>query len=105
LLNIPILQFGDREMRREQHRELVKDYFARGGTIRRLPSPEPTSISEILDYLTDCNFTVHPAPLGEGSPKYVYQGQVVTLDNLISIANEHRALRALPPFQLVHQLH
>jgi hypothetical protein len=88
------------KMRRVQYRELVADYFTRGGAIRRLPTPEPTSPSDVLDYLSECNFRVYPAPRGEGQQKYVYQGQVVTLDKLVSIANEHRALVALPPFQL-----
>ena len=49
--------------------------------------------------------SVYRAPRGEGAPKYVYQGQVATLEKLVSLANEHRALRQLPPFQLVPQLH
>jgi len=79
-------------MRREQQD------FALGGTIHYLPKPEPTEISDILEYLRDCNFVVYPAPRGDGEPKYVYQGAVVTLQKLVSIANEHRAVRQLPPF-------
>jgi hypothetical protein len=89
-------------MTREQQEDLVLDYFARGGTIHRLPTPEPTAIPDILEYLRDCTFVVYPAPRGDGQPKYVYQGTVVTLEKLVSIANEHRAIRHLPPFQLVH---
>lgn len=92
-------------MRREQQRGLVNEYLARGGTIRRLPTPEPTEAIDVLDYLEECGFSVYRAPRGEGEPKFVFQGQVVTLQNLISIANEHRATRDLPPFQLVPGLH
>jgi len=64
-------------MRRVQYRELVADYFSRGGTLHKLPTPEPSSSSD-LDYLSECNFRVYPAPHGEGQQKYVYQGQVTT---------------------------
>jgi hypothetical protein len=92
-------------MRREQQRGLVSAYLARGGTIHHLPTPEPTEASDVLDYLEECGFSVYRAPRGEGEPKYVFQGQVMTLQNLMSVANEHRAKRALPPFQLVPRLH
>ena len=82
---------------------LSLDYFARGGTIHHLPTPERTAISDILEYLQSCNLVVYAAPLGDGEPKYVYQGAVVTLQTLVIIANEHRALRRLPPFQLIQQ--
>jgi hypothetical protein len=72
--------------------------------MRGLPTPEPTAITGILDYLRDCNFDVYPAPPGEGQPKYVFQGQVVTLENLVSIANDHRARLQLPPFELVQRM-
>jgi len=90
-------------MTKEQQKHLVLDYFARGGAIRRLPTPEPKAIFDILAYLESCNFFVYPAPRGAGEPKYVHQGAVVTLQNLVSIANEHRAKRHLPPFQVAHQ--
>jgi len=89
-------------MTKEQQRHLVLDYFARGGTIHRLPTPEHSALPEILEYLQNCDFVVYPAPRGDGQPKYVYQGAVVTLEKLVSIANEHRAIKHLRPFQLVH---
>ena len=91
-------------MSREQQ-ELVADYIARGGTVRRLPTPEPTDVQEVIDYMQDCRFDVYPAPRGAGQRKYVLQGEVVTLARLVLIANEHRAKRRLPPFQLVQPLH
>ena len=60
---------------------------------------------EPLEYLQDSNFVVYRAPAGEGEPKFVCQGSVVTVHNLILFANEHRATRHLPPFQLVPQIH
>jgi hypothetical protein len=92
-------------MRRLQDQESLADYFFRGGQVGRPPAPAPTDPSEILEYLADCSFTVYPAPRGEGQPKYVYQGQVITIDRLVSIANEHRAIRGLEPFEFGHQLH
>jgi hypothetical protein len=90
-------------MRRAQHQQLVADFFTRGGTIRRLPTSQPTAPTEVLEYLAECAFTVYPAPRGEGQPKYVFQGRVVGIEKLMSIANEHRALMNLPPFLLVLQ--
>ena len=88
-------------MRREPREGSFSDYFAIGGRVRQPSIPEPTVADDVLAYLRECNFTVYPAPLGEGTPKYVYQGQLVTLEKLISIANGHRALRQIPPFQVL----
>lgn len=85
-------------MRREPREGSFSDYFTLGGQARRVPPPEPTVAADVLAYLQACNFTVYPAPRGEGEPKYVCQGQVMTLDRLVAIANDHRALRQLPPF-------
>lgn len=92
-------------MRRDQQQELLADYFARGGAVRRLPTPEPTEPSAVLQYLHDCDFEVYPAPRGEGEPKYVCRGAVVKLQELVAIANEHRDKRGLPPFQLTNKVH
>ena len=92
-------------MLRDQQDGLVVDFFARGGTVHRLPTPEPTTIANVLGYLRDLKFVVYPAPRGEGQPKYVCQSMVVTEEKLVAIANEHRATRHLPPFQVVPNLH
>ena len=88
-------------MRREPQEGSFSDYFALGGQVRQPPTPELPEADDVLAYLRECNFTVYAAPLGEGTPKYVYQGQLVTLDRLIAIANGHRVLRQLPPFQFL----
>jgi hypothetical protein len=97
-------------MRREPREGSFSDYFSLGGQVRQPPAPasaapqlrqgkpESTVAADALAYLQECNFTVYAAPLGEGEPKYVCQGQVLTLDRLVAIANDHRALRRLPPF-------
>ncbi len=87
-------------MRREPREGSFSDYFTLGGQVRQPATPEFPATSDVLAYLLDCNFTVYPAPLGEGEPKYVYQGQVVTLDRLIAIANDHRALQAAPSIRI-----
>ena len=92
-------------MRREKHENWVADYLKRGGTTRHLPTPKPTAIADVLEYLRENNFVVYGAPPGEGEPKFVCQGSVVILQDLVLLANEHRAARQLPPFQLVPQLH
>jgi hypothetical protein len=88
-------------MRREPREGSFSDYFTLGGHVRQPPTPEVTVAADVLAYLLDCNFTVYAAPVGEGEPKYVYQGQVVSLEKLVAIANDHRALRQLPPFQFL----
>jgi hypothetical protein len=85
-------------MRREPREGFFSDYLALGGPARGLASSKTTDAGAVLAYLQECHFTVYPAPVGEGEPKYVYQGQVITLDRLVAIANTHRALRQLPPF-------
>jgi hypothetical protein len=81
--------------------KLVGDFSKRGPRFWSLCTPAPTAISDILEYLQDCNFVAYPAPLGEGRPKYVFQGALVTLETLLAIANEHRAKRSLPLFHLI----
>ena len=88
-----------------QQNHLVLDFLARGGTIRRLPTPEPTTISSVLEYLRGCDFVVYPAPRGEGQPKYVCQSMVVTEEKLMALTNEHRMANQLPPFQIVSHHH
>ena len=88
-------------MRREPREGSFSDYFTLGGHAGQPARQEAPVADDVLVYLRECNFTVYPAPLGEGTPKYVYQGQLVTLDRLIAIANGHRALRQLPPFQFL----
>ena len=100
-------------MRREPREGSFSDYFTLGGHGGQPAAPDFAApqlrqgrqaapvADDVLVYLRECNFTVYPAPLGEGTPKYVYQGQLVTLEKLISIANGHRALRQLPPFEFL----
>jgi len=91
-------------MRRAQQQESV-DVLPRDGNVCcRLP-PEPVAATEVLDYLSECNFQVYAAPRGEGQPKYVFQGQVATLEKLVAIASGHRVLMDLQPFQLTHVRH
>ena len=92
-------------MRREQQDDLIADYIARGGTVRRLATPEPTTVSDILDYLRDCDLEVRTARGHAAGDRYIFQNKVVTLWELVSIANEHRAKRKLPPFQVVERHH
>ena len=91
-------------MLKNQQTNLVLDFIARGGTIRRLPTPEPTTISKVLEYLRGGNVVVYPAPRGAGERKYVCQTMVVTVEKLLEIANEQRAAAHLPPFQVVPKL-
>ena len=92
-------------MRREKHVNWVADYLNCWGVIPRLPAPKPTTIADVLEYLRENKFVVYRAPPGQGEPKFVCQGSVVILQDLVALANEHRAARQLPPFQLVPQLH
>jgi hypothetical protein len=91
-------------MWRDQSYDFVKTYLGHNGAVGPLPTQESTDPHDVLDYLQDCNFSVYAAPRGEGVPKYVFQGQVVTLQKLISIANDHRENRHLPLFQPVPEL-
>ena len=93
------------DMRREQQENLIADYLKRGGIVQRLPTPKPIAISDVVEYLQERHFVVYAAPRGEGEPKFVCQGSVVNLQELVSFANAHRAARQLTPFQLVPQIH
>jgi len=66
-----------------------------------IPPREPVGIPDVLEYLKASNYVVYRAPRGEGEPKFVCQGSLVTFEHLLALANEHRAARQLPPFPLV----
>ena len=91
-------------MRREEQAALVADYFARGGTVKRLPQPDPLGASKVVGYLQDCNFDVQ-VTTKDGQTRYVYKNAVVSLKRLVAIANRSRARRRLLPFQIDDPLH
>jgi hypothetical protein len=83
------------------HQTLVADFLARGGMVRKVPSPKPTVAADVLQYLQARNVDVQVAPeRGETASSYVYKGQLINLKTLVAIANRHRSRRHLPPFQL-----
>ena len=82
--------------------DLVADFLARGGRIRRLPDPEPATFSVVLEYLRSQNITVER--VGDGmdprTRKYICLGKRVDAKKLVSIANALRLDKGFPPFQL-----
>ena len=88
----------------EQQAALVADYFARGGTVKRLPQPDPFGASKVVEFLQDCNFDVQ-VTTKDGQTQYVYKNAVVSLKRLVAIANRSRARRRLLPFQIDDPLH
>jgi hypothetical protein len=91
-------------VRRQQQAALVADYLARGGEIRRLPTPEPTAADDVFEYLRECGFDVSRARGKMAGTQYICNGRAVPLEELVSIANNHRETRRLPPFQLVYRM-
>ena len=86
---------------RQQTAAMVADFLARGGTIQRVPPPEPTVADDVVQYLQERNIEVQPIPdQAGGTTNYVYKGQLINLKALVAIANRHRSRRRLPPFQL-----
>ena len=91
---------------RHQYTELVADFLARGGAIRKCPTPEPTVAADVLEYLQDHDVDVYAVfEPGEPVSNYVYQGRVISEKQLIKKANRHRSRRRLPPFELVERFH
>ena len=91
---------------RSHHEMLVADFLARGGTIRKIPTPKPTLAADVLEYLQVRNVDVQTVPgHREIEASYVYKGQVINLKTLVAIANRHRSRRHLPPFQLAGRTH
>ena len=86
---------------RQQTAAMVADFLSRGGTIQRVPPPEPTVAEDVVQYLQERNVEVQPVPdPAGGTTNYVYKGQLINLKTLVAIANRHRSRRRLPPFQL-----
>ena len=84
-----------------EHMDLIRDFFARGGTIQHLPTPEPVTIVEVVDYLKECELDVHLAPRKGIERTYICETVVLKVEKLVEVANEYRAALDLPPFQLV----
>jgi hypothetical protein len=88
-------------MRREQHLDLLNNFIPRGVPVPRFPTPDPRAIGDVLGYLRDCELEVYPHPGTGSEAKFMFQGLVVTLRELASIADEHRTKRSLPPFRVL----
>jgi len=85
----------------QQHADLVADFLARGGRIRKLGTPAPTFAEEVLRYLQEGRVDVR-ALVEPGKPvsTYIYKQRVITEKQLVAIANRRRARRRLLPFEL-----
>ena len=69
--------------------------------VNKIPEPKPTFAEGVLRYLREHNVDVQPViEPGEPVSKYTYKGQVISLKNLVEIANRHRKRRRLPRFKL-----
>ena len=90
---------------KNRHTEhLIAQFLARGGTIRKIPTPQPTTASDVLEYLNDHNVDFRAvAEPGEFVSKYMYKHRIITEKQLVSIANKHRARRGLPAFESLIQ--
>jgi len=84
---------------RDEHAALVTEFLNRGGTIRRIPTPEPIEVSEVLIYLRKSGFHVGlvPGRLGFGV-RFVYKDQIISQERLVELANRHRSTHGLPLF-------
>ena len=88
-------------VRREEQTALVAEYLARGGEIHRIPPPNPTVASDVLQYLQDLHVDVHPVRDEVGNTiHYVLNGKRIDLNELVALANRRRKRSRRPPFQL-----
>jgi hypothetical protein len=91
---------------RQVHTQLVADFIARGGVIHRLAESKPTVAEDVLTYLRAQNVDVHAVvEPGERVSKYLFKDRIITLKQLVAIANRRRSRRRLPPFELPSDLH
>jgi hypothetical protein len=65
----------------------------------------PAKIEDVLEYFQGSKLEVYRTGIQGPEVKYMFQGLTVTVRELVSIANEDRTKRGLPPFQMVEQLH
>jgi len=91
---------------RQQHAALIADYLSKGGRIRKLPPPRPTTPSDVLRYLQDNDVDVRAAPDNDRrEPQFVYKRKLLSFKALVGLANRHRVKRRLPPFQIASNVH
>jgi hypothetical protein len=87
---------------REKDGALVADFLARGGHIRKVPDAVRVSLGRVVAYLRAQNVSVERIS-ASGPPtirKFLCDGQRVSEQTLVSIANGLRSEQGLPQFQL-----
>jgi hypothetical protein len=82
--------------------ELVSEYLAGGGRIRKIPDAISATPGEVLRYLKARKVDVARArPKNANTEtKYRHDGEIINSTALVQLANEHRRQQQLPPFQL-----
>ena len=80
---------------------MVADFLARGGCVQKFPEATPTSVCDILLYLDSLGVKVESVPAANfGGIRYMYDGDVTSLESLLALANQHRKWTGLAPFEL-----
>jgi len=84
---------------------MVSAYLAGGGSIRKIPDAIPATPIEVLRYLKRRKVKVEPARAKNAAveSKYLHDGEIITLQALVKLANGYRRKRRLPPFEVQQQ--
>jgi hypothetical protein len=81
---------------------MVSAYLAAGGRIRKMPEAVPATPIDVLRYLKRYKVKVEPtrAKNANVESKYLHEGETITLDALVQLANGYRREQDLPPFEV-----
>ena len=74
----------------------IAEFLKAGGRISHVKGSVRVNERELLEYLASCG--VRATYKAGDSRAYLCEGKRVSMNKLVSIANEHRQSRELPPF-------
>ena len=78
--------------------EAIAAFFEKGGQVEKLQGTIPVTAPEVLEYLRCRGIRANYSP---GHPRlFLCKGKLVTLGELVEVANGHRSTHQLPPFVL-----
>jgi len=84
---------------------MVSAYLAGGGRIRKIPDAIPAAPIDVLRYLKRRKVNIEPtrAKNANVESKYLHDGEIITLQALVKLANDYRRKQRLAPFDVQQQ--
>ena len=87
-------------MSRHETNDMIDGFFARGGTIQKIPEAIPATADEIVEYLKSHKVNVEIVSSNKNDGKFTCDGSPIKLKGLVEIANRLRSKQHRPPYEI-----